>query len=417
MPGISGVITVIENYRKELERQGHQVYIFAPEYPNHQEKNPRVFRFKSVDTRSKIAYPLPIIFSPRIGNIVKKLKLDIIHTQQFFVCGQLAWYYAKKFNIPLISSHHTRYELYADIYLSIFALPKEISRPLARLLCAFFADTCDLVIVPTKDVKKLLLKDKVKKPIEVLPSGIELEKFHNKNPQLLRKKYNVNKDDILLMTASRLCPEKNIYFLLKTFKQIASYHSNVRFMIVGEGISKKLLENQSNRLDIKHKIIFTGEVPYEKMPDYYSIADIFVFSSLTETQGLIIIEAMATGLPVVAINANGVKDMIVNGNNGFLTPNNTSEFAKKVSQIIKDSNLRKKMSKNAIETAERYSIEETVKKLIMIYENAVKKKNQEKKKTKFSQKKLNQFLNKEISLPIGKNRNTLCEPWFIDKGL
>ncbi len=371
VPGVSGVITSIENYRKELEKQGHKVFIFAAKYPGYQDKEPNIFRFKSIDLRYKISYPLPVISSPRLSRTIKKLELDIIHSQHFFICGQIAWYYAKKFNIPLIFTHHTRYDLSTD-YVPI--LPKEISKSLAQILCAFYADSCDAVIAPTEDVKNLLLKYKVKTPIVVIPSGIDLKKFSEKNSKIIREKYNIEEDKILLLTVSRLGPEKNISFLLKSFKKISSKYPNIYFIVVGDGPSKKILENQSAKLGLKERIIFTGEISRQKMPLYYAAADIFLFSSLSDVQPTVITEAMASGLPVVAVKANGAKDIIINKENGILTLYNIDDFSQTVVKLINNPNLRKKISGKAKKTVNNYAIEKSTKKLIALYEKTKNRK-------------------------------------------
>jgi len=368
LPRTAGIVTLIENYRKELERQGHKVFIFAPKdagYPKYKDENPRVFRFKSIDLNYKISYPLPIISSPRISRTIKKINLDIAHTQHFFACGQLAWYYAKKFNIPLIFTKHTRYEFYTHY---VPYLPEEISKPLAQVLCAFYANSCDAVIAPTQDIKDSLLKYKVKKPIVVLPSGIDLNDFSKTDDQAIRRKYNIGKDKIVLLTVSRLGPEKNISFLLKSFKKIISKHSDVYFMIVGDGSSKKSLEIESTKLGLKEKVIFTGEVSRQKVPSFYDTSDVFLFSSFSEVQPTVITEAMAAGLPIVAIKAYGIKDAVIDGKNGILSSNNINEFSQAVMKLINNQELRKSISEKAKKIAKNYSVENATKKLLNLYE-------------------------------------------------
>ena len=377
LPGVSGVITSIESYRKELESQGHQVYIFAAEYKNHKDDNPNVFRFKSIDLRFKTSYPLPIISSPRVGRIIKKLDLDIIHAQHFLICGQIAWYYAKKLNIPLVFTHHTRYDLSFD-YLPI--VPKEIGKPLAQLLCAFYSDTCDGVVAPSQDVRNLLLKYKVKTPISVIPTGIAEEFFSENNSEFLRKKYNLDDDAIILLTISRLDASKNIPFLIKAFRIIARKNPNAYFVIVGGGPYKKNLERQAIRLGFKDKIIFTGAIEHKNIAKYYSGADIFVFNSLGEIQPLVIIEAMANRLPVVATDATGVRDVVINKENGFLCSYNENEFVKRISQLINNPEMRKAFSVGARKTAQKYSIEKSAKKMIAFYKELEGRRENKKKK-------------------------------------
>lgn len=368
LPVISGVVTIIENYRKELEKQGHKVYIFAAKQPGYKDENPRVFRFKSIDLNYKISYPLPIISSLRISRTIKKINLDIAHTQHFFVCGQIAWYYAKKFNIPLVFSQHTRYEYYTHY---IPYLPEEISKPLALSLRAFYSNSCDAVIAPTEDIKNSLLKYKVKTPIFILPSGIDLDRFSQADNEAIREKYNIAKDKIVLLTVSRLAPEKNIYFLLKSFKKVNLKNPDVYFMIVGDGPSKKELEVESNKLGLKDKVIFTGGLNWQAIPSFYKAADIFLFSSFSEVQPTVITEAMAAGLPIVAIKASGIKDAVINGENGILAPNGIDEFSNKVLKLINNEELRRSISEKARKMAKNYSVENAAKKLLNLYQKLI----------------------------------------------
>lgn len=372
LPTISGVVTIIENYRKELEKQGHKVYIFAAKKAGYKDDNSKVFRYKSIDLNYKISYPLPIVYSWRIGKIIKRLNLDIIHTHHFFICGQIAWYYAKKLNVPLVFTHHTRYEFYTH-YVPL--LPEEISKPLALSLCAFFANSCDTIIAPTQDIKNLLLINKVKKPIIILPSGIDLDRFNKAKREVIRKKYNIIAENkIILLTVSRLAPEKNISFLLKSFKKIVKNNPDVLFMIVGDGPLKKDLEKEAENLGIKEKIIFTDNVSQQEIPFYYKAADVFIFSSFSEVQPTVITEAMATGLPVVAIEAYGVKDVIKNKENGFLVSNNLQEFSQAVLELTNNETLRENISQKAKATAKEFSVENATKKLVGIYEKLIAEK-------------------------------------------
>jgi len=375
LPVISGVVTIIENYRRELEKQGHKVYIFAAKQPGYKDENPRVFRFKSIDLNYKISYPLPIISSPRISRTIKKINLDIAHTQHFFVCGQIAWYYAKKFNIPLVFTQHTRYEYYTHY---IPYLPKEISKPLALSLRAFYANSCDAVIAPTEDIKNSLLKYKVKTPIFIFPSGIDLERFSQTDDEAIREKYNIAKDKIVLLTVSRLAQEKNISFLLKSFKKISLKNPNIYFIIVGDGPSKKELEVESNKLGLKDKVIFTGGLNWQEIPSFYKVADIFLFSSFSEVQPTVITEAMAAGLPIVAIKASGIKDAVIDGENGILTPNNIDEFTQAVIKLINNEELKEVFSRKAKKIANNFSSKRATEKLIGLYNKLIT----EKKKTR-----------------------------------
>lgn len=364
LPAINGVTIAIEDYRRQLEKQGHNVFIFAAEHSGWKDENPNVFRFKSIDLNYKASYPLPVIYSPRIGKVMKKLNLDIIHAHQFFLSGQIAWYYAKKLNLPLVFTYHTRY----DLYTHYTPLPKELAKSLAQSLSTFYANSCDAVIAPTESIKDLLLGYKVKKPIFVISAGVDINKFQNINgKEKIRKKYNIDQDKILLLTVSRLGPEKNIPFLLKAFQKVNETRKDTCFMVVGDGPEKENLEKESKELGLTKKIIFTGRIPNQKISLYYTASDIFLFSSLSETQGVIFVEAMASGIPTVAIKASGVKDIITSGETGILTDDNIDVFSQTTLKLISDEKLRKKMSEKAKEEAQNFSVENSTEKLLSLY--------------------------------------------------
>ena len=376
LPTNWGITTIIENYREELEKQGHQVFIFAPEHSGYQDKNQNVFRFKSIDLNYKISYPLPIISSPKIRKAIKKIDLDIIHANHFFFCGQIAWYYAKKLKLPLVFTYHTRY----DLYVHYAPLPEELSKPLAKTFSTLYANSCDAVIVPNKSIKDLLLEYDVKKPISIISSGININKFQKINSgEKIRKKYNIGQDKILFLTVSRLGPEKNIPFLIKVFQKINKMRKNVYFMIVGDGPERENLEKESKKLKLSEKIIFTNKILNQRVSSYYNAADVFLFSSISETQGLIFVEAMASGLPIVTVNSNIVKDVIINGENGFLASDDLDDFSQKTLKLIDNEDLRKKMSEKAKKKAQYFSIENSTRKMLYLYEKAIEQKKKENK--------------------------------------
>ncbi len=376
LPAVSGVTTVIENYREELEKQGHNVYIFAAKHSGYQDKNPNVFRFRSVDLNYKISYPLPLISSPKIRKTIKKINLDIIHSHHFFLSGQIAWYYAKKLKLPLVFTYHTRY----DLYVYYAPLPEELSKPLAKTLSTLYANSCDTVVAPSKSINDLILEYGVRKPIYIIPSGINIDKFKKTgDEEKVREKYNIKDDAILLLTVCRLSREKNLVFLLKVFQKIIKKRKNVYFMIVGDGPEKENLEKQSFRLGLKEKIIFTDKISYQRIPSFYKASDIFLFSSFSEVQPTIFTEAMASELPIVAVRAIGSRDVILNGENGFLSSDNVDDFSQKTLKLIDDENLRKKMSEKAKNRARYFSIENSTRKMLSLYKKIIKQKEKENK--------------------------------------
>jgi len=370
LPYVSGVVVSILNFKEGLERLGHQVFIFTQKFPNYKEKEKNVFRFKSITIKANknIEFPLPLTISPKIHKKIKRLNLDIIHIQHPFLMGMAGLYYSKKLKIPCIFTYHTRYEECAPYYLPI--LPKKISSKLAKKITFNFAKRCDAIIVPSIFIKKYFQREGIKKPLWVLPTAIQFEKIKNakkKDKLALPKKARV------LLYVGRLAREKNVVFLLKAFKKVlqVSKNKNVYLLLVGDGPATDELKKLSKKLDIERNVIFFGKVNPKEVPQYYKAADVFVFASKTDTQALVLPEAMAAGIPIVALNFPGPKDIITNGVNGFLTKDSLKEFSQKIRGLLDDEKKRKKIALNGQKTAKKYSIPVISKKLVVIYQKTI----------------------------------------------
>ncbi|MCK4891045.1 MAG: glycosyltransferase, partial [Candidatus Pacebacteria bacterium] len=358
------------NLSKGLEKAGHEVFIFAPEYPNYKDEQKNIFRYKSIRFNyGGYFYVIPVpFFSREIKDTVKNLKLDIIHSHQPYSLGSEALKFSKKLNIPIVFTYHIKYEDYSH-YVPF--IPENISKKYIRKITTKYSNQCDNIIAPSTAIKKLLIKHEIKVPISIIPSGINIDKFEKDTGRRdeIRKKYQVKPDDTMLITACRLTKEKNLGFLVKSFVKIRQERNNVKFLIVGDGAVKKDLEKMAEELGVKGNIIFAGLVDRSEIVGLYQASDIFVFASKTETQGLVAVEAMAAGNPVVAIKASGIEDIIRNSEDGFLTFESEDEFSESVLKIVDDKNLREKMSARAKINSKRFSIEPWAEKVVELYES------------------------------------------------
>lgn len=369
LPIISGVTESVESFRRQLERKGHQVYIFAPHFPDYKDENPNVFRYASLNVKYKTVFPIAIIWDPRIYQKAKELKLDIIHTQHPFNTGKSALRIAKKLKLPIVFTNHTRYEMYAHF---IPVLPQKFLKWYVIYESARFANRCSQIIAPSQSIKNLLIGYGVKTDIEVLPTGIDIKKFKNAAGRFeVRKNFGIEKDEILLITVSRITKEKNIEFLLRVFSRLYK-NKNLKYMIAGSGEDLERLKQIAKDLKISDRVIFAGTISHSQVPDYFKAGDVFMHSSLSETQGLIIIEAMAAGLPAAAIRATGVQDIIESGIDGFLSENDEREFADKVGILINDADLRLRISEKAVKKADEYSEERCGERMIKVYERILR---------------------------------------------
>ena len=367
-PSKGGMETSVINLCRGLENAGHQPFIFAPEYPNYEDKEKNIFRYKSIRFNyGGYFYVIPIPLFSNFRKIVKDLNLDIIHSHQPYSLGSEALKFSKGLDIPLAFTYHIRYEEYSH-YVPF--VPESISKKYIRKMAVNYSNKCDAVIAPSTAIKKILENRGVAVPIKVIPSGINIGNFKKDTGErnAIRSKYKISGNDILLITASRIAEEKNIKFLLKAFSEIKKKADNVKFLVVGDGAIKKELEEMSKNLHLEKDIIFTGLVSRDEIVGLYQASDIFVFASLTETQGLVAVEAMAAGDPVVAVKASGIEDMVTNGEDGFLTQNSVNEFSERVLKIVNDEDLRKRLSNQAKINSEKFSVEIWIEKMVGLYE-------------------------------------------------
>lgn len=372
-PSKGGMETSVINLSGGLEKNGHEVFIFAPEYPNYKDEDKNIFRYKSFRFNyGGYFYVIPIPFVSGAEEIVKKLKPDIIHSHQPYSLGGEALKFSKKLSIPLVFTYHIKYEDYSH-YIPL--LPEAISKKYIRKITTEYSNQCDSIIAPSTAIKKLLVERGIKSPISIIPSGINIDNFKKDTGRKdeIRKKYGVKPDDILLITACRLTEEKNLGFLVKSFAKIKQRYGDVKFMVVGDGAVKKDLEKMAEDLRVGNNIIFTGLVDRTEIVGLYQASDIFVFASKTETQGLVAVEAMAAGDPVVAVKASGIEDMVKSGEDGFLTSESEEEFSGSVLKIANDKNLREKMSARAKINSERFSVEPWVEKVVGLYQGLLRR--------------------------------------------
>ena len=369
LPNPYGVTRSIETFRRELEKQGHEVFIFAPRWKGYQDKNPRVFRYPSIDVEIKFRFPLAIPYSWKINRIIKNLDLDVIHAQHPNLLGSVAMKWAKRKKIPLIFTWHTLYDQYTNF---VPFVPARISAGYIIKKAVRFANSADAVIVPTDSIIPILRKWGVKnKNIIPIATGVLEEEFENPDRNKIREKYNIKDDETALFMVSRLTAEKNVEFVFRSLKNILK-KDDVKLLVVSGGYLMEELKNFCNGNGIEKKVIFCGEVEREEIKNYYASADIFVYGSKSETQGMIITEAMYMGLPIVVVNATGINSLVLNNGNGFLVQEKEEEFEKAVLKLIDDKDLREKFSETSGRIArQNFTASVCAEKLLKVYQKEI----------------------------------------------
>lgn len=356
-PYLSGVTNLAEMLVNELRRLGHKVYIFAPRYPNHQDTDPDIFRFPSIAG----GYPNFRLALP----VVKKIpRVDLIHSHSPFQAGLLAQFIARRRKVPFVYSFHTLFTRY--VHFAKFVPPALAKAGIVAYLKAFCRGA-DVIIAPSILAKRVLRSWGVNKPIAIIPGGVELQKYSTdpaRTRSELRQKLGLRATDKVLLYAGRLSPEKNIPFLLKALANPKL--ANAKLVLVGGGPLYKELQNDK-------RVILTGEITYPEVLNYYFIGDLFVFASLTETQGLVLAEAKAAGLPVVALFAGGLTGTVRSGLDGYLVRRDPAAFVEHVERLLTDDGLRTKMSLAACQDArERFSSVVIAKQVETVYNSLIR---------------------------------------------
>ena len=363
-PFVGGVPISIERLARGLRERGHEVCIFAPDYGQEQEKD--VIRYKAGSMTLKNGMVIPNALDSRIRREFEEREFDLIHVHQPMLIGNVAMYLSRRYQIPLVFTYHTRYEEYLH-YLKFFADVDETkivrdyimrqSKKLVPYYMRFYMKKCNMVFAPSTDIEKSIDR-RSQVSVSTLPTGLADEAYIE-NPvrtEAIRKQY---KEDgkYLLCTVSRLEKEKNLYFLLDAVKLLREKAGNTfRLMVVGEGVEKESLMAYAKKNGVDDIVSFTGNVPNEEVKDYLFASDMFLFSSTSETQGIVLAEAMAAGLPVAAVKACGVNDIVKDGINGCLTGEDREAYASKAAQMLEDERAMETMGRNALETAESYRI-------------------------------------------------------------
>ena len=361
-PYVSGITNYIDLNKRYLEKAGHQVYVFTFSEPDHEDGEPRVIRSPGLPLADTGFY-----LSLRYSREARKLlqNMDVVHVHHPFLSGRLALHYCRPLQIPIIFTNHTRYDLYAQAYLPL--LPGEISEGLLQAYMPSFCEAVNLVISPSPGMEKILRELDVESHIEIVPNGVEMERFFQAAP-LSRTDYGFDDNDILLIYTGRLGPEKNLDFLLKSFAGILQAVENVRLLLVGDGPLKADLQNLAKDLQITEAIQFTGLIPYDKMPGYLAMCDAFVTASVTEVHPLSVIEAMGAGLPVMGIHSPGVGDSVEDGETGFLSTRDLPAFTAKLTRLCLQNELRQNMGQAARKASQKYDIELTTQLMLGHYE-------------------------------------------------
>ena len=339
-PLINGLATSVESFSGAFRRAGHQVTVVAPRYPGAYTPEADILRVPGLRAPTHHAYVLPMAWWPGVGRAVNALRLDIFHAQHPLLLGAAAARWARRAGRPVVFTYHTHYDRYAHYIPG----PSGVVARLAVRQAVAFANRADLVVAPGSGVARVLRDRGVRTPIAIVPTGVE------RSPGTTgdhgpghRELLGLGGALPVFLSVGRLAREKNHAFLLSAFARILRELPAARLVLVGDGDDRPRLERLSGALGVEQAVRFVGAVPHQAVGKYYLAADLLLCSSTSETQGIVVLEAMVAGLPVVAVTSDAATDLLADGQGGILAPEDTEGFARAALDLWRQPERRRLM--------------------------------------------------------------------------
>jgi glycosyltransferase involved in cell wall biosynthesis len=361
-PDSNGVVTVVRLMERELMKAGHEVLVFTAAHPDVRETRPEVFRFRSVRFVLYDGMRVAIPYNRRAHRVLKDL--DIVHSQDPFSVGLVGFWASLRYGIPHVHTYHTHYVEYRK-YLPY---PFRPSQWMAERIIGILCSRCDALVAPSSHIERELRRYGVTAPIHVLPFGVEQDAFARPPAWDVRQTLGLPQNSEILLFVGRLGWEKNIEFVIRAFGTISSHRPDTWLVIIGDGPHRSTLEAYVRDRGLSDRVVFVGQLPWDRLVDPYRQATLFVFASKTETQGLVVMEAMMAGTPPVAVDAMGVADLVRSGETGVLVAEDEGTFAEACLGLLADAERRKAMGEAAQRWAAAHSARASVARMLEIYE-------------------------------------------------
>ena len=383
LPHVGGVARSVHTFAETFRKCGHRVLVVAPKYPGDERLQAgvkkRVVRLPAIQqfNGSDFSVHLPLMW--QVNPILNNFKPDIVHSHHPYLLGDSALRYAADKNAPVIFTHHTLHEEYTHyVPFDSSALKQFVIE-----LCTQYANLCDAVIAPSESIAQLIRRRGVTAPIEVIPTGIDVTAFTAGQRARFRQTHGLPANAFIVGHLGRLAPEKNLEYLARSVADFLQLSDNARFLVVGDGPMSSTVREIFEREGLAARLVMPGKLSGKNLYDAYAAMDVFAFASLTETQGLVLTEAMAAGLPVIALDASGVREVVRNGTNGLLLGADTdaSSFATGLRHIEQDRALHKQLRLGAQRTAREFSENACARKTLNLYERMLSQSRRERSQT------------------------------------
>ena len=370
-PVVNGVVRSVSAFRKAQVALGHNAFVFAQYALKHEDEDPFVFRYPAFNLPGKLDFPWTVPVSPFVDWLLPSLKPDVLHTHHPFLLGRAAAAKSKEMDLPLVYTFHTQYSEYTHYFPVPVETIQEILKDAIENWLGDFMEHCHHIIVPTESMKEIVVEAfGLEGGVTAISTGIDLAPFEAADGAALRTREGWGTDKVMI-SIGRMAPEKNFETLLDATALALQEHPDLRLVLIGDGPSKSSLHKQAERLGITERVQFTGKVPFDDIPAYLKAADLFGFASTTETQGLVTMEAMAAGLPVVAVAATGTEDVLEHEVQGLMTENEPISLATGIVQVLDSPEAAQGYRQESLNTARSLEISKQAARMIAVYEQAI----------------------------------------------
>ncbi len=367
-PIVGGLEQSVYSFSEEFRRLGHEVLIVTPTFEGAPIEEQGVIRLPAFQKFNKTIFSVNFPTSRLLTRLMKEFSPDIVHSHCPFFMGDFALRLSRQHAIPLVFTYHTMFEEYTQ---DLPVQNEGVKRFMVKL-AAGYANFVDRLIVPCESVQEILLKRGVKTPMDIVPTGVDLKRFSKGDGKGFREQNHIPLDALVIGHAGRLASEKNLDFLVHCMVEVLKKDARVHALIVGKGSSEKMIKDAFQEAGLQERVHLVGVLHYQNLVDAYFAMDVFAFASLSETQGIVLIEAMASGAPVVALDAPGARDMVKDGSNGrLLMEMDQPSFSEALWWVLNRSPEETQTIKQAARTtAEKYTISASAKRMLAIYEDA-----------------------------------------------
>jgi glycosyltransferase involved in cell wall biosynthesis len=365
-PHVGGVARSVQAFTAEYRKRGHRVLIVAPEFPEMPQDEVDVVRIPAIQKFNASDFSVALPIHPQLSDTVDAFRADIVHAQHPFLLGITALRLARHRGLPLVFTHHTLYEQYTHYVPGDSPALKRFAIELATR----YANLCDQVFAPSESIRELLQERGVMTPVAVVPTGVVLEHFARGDGAGFRRQLGIPEEAWVIGHLGRLAPEKNLEFLAQSVADVIRHNQRAHFLVVGTGPSEAAIREIFSRSGLTAQLHLAGILEQEELAGALHAMDLFAFASTSETQGMVLTEAMAAGLPVVALDAPGAREVVKDGHNGRLLSEATPAAFSAALQWVTDlpPEQRRALQQSALATAEVFSMPRSAEKALASFE-------------------------------------------------